>query len=150
MELRLNRDSLAEALNAARSVVTSKGQTILQGVRLQAADQLLGVASSRIGLSLHATLEASVLREGDSIVRHDLLYGFVARAESSTVAMESGNGELLLVAGGARAHLQEFDPENWPQVPSNVGKWSRWSNEVLSAVAGVLHAAALPESGSTP
>ena len=92
-------------------------------------------------------LSANIEEDGISIVPHDLINGFVQRTKAEEILLVSGGQELELAAEGATAQIPEFNLNDWPELPVNDGRWSEWSNDVLDAVVGVLHAAAHPDAG---
>ena len=69
MRLSCDRPTLVDKLNVlARGVSARSALPVLSGILLQAHDGLLELYSTDMELSIKATLETSVEREGDVVV----------------------------------------------------------------------------------
>jgi DNA polymerase-3 subunit beta len=116
MRLTCDRSALVEKLNIlARGVSTRSTLPVLSGILLQAHESLLDLYSTDMELSIKATLETSVEREGDLVVPARLFTDVVKSLPGEDVLIESSEGSVKVSAGKGVFSLNSWVGSDFPQ-----------------------------------
>ncbi len=116
MRLTCDRSALVEKLNIlARGVSTRSTLPVLSGILLQAHDGLLELYSTDMELSIKATLETGVEREGDLVVPARLFTDVVKSLPSEDVLIEASEGSVKVSAGKGVFSLNSWVGSDFPQ-----------------------------------
>ncbi|HJW74315.1 MAG TPA: DNA polymerase III subunit beta [Thermoleophilia bacterium] len=116
MRLTCDRSALVEKLNVlARGVSVRSALPVLSGILLQAHDGLLELFSTDMELSIKATLETSVEREGDVVVPARLFTDVLKSLPVEEVVVEAGEGSVKVSAGKGVFSLNSWVASDFPQ-----------------------------------
>ena len=129
MKLRVDRDVLAEAVTwTARSVPARPPVPVLAGVRLEATNASLVLASFDYEVSARCEVAADVEDEGVVLVSGRLLADIAKALPSKPVGMEVDGTKVAVSCGAAHFSLAAMAADDYPALP------------VMPAVAGTIDA----------
>lgn len=129
MKLRVDRDVLAEAVTwTARSVPARPPVPVLAGVRLEAKDASLVLASFDYEVSAHCEVPADVEEDGVVLVSGRLLADIAKALPSKPVELEVEGTKVTVSCGSSRFSLAAMAADDYPALP------------VMPGVAGTVDA----------
>ena len=129
MKLRVDRDVLAEAVTwTARSVPVRPPVPVLAGVRLEADEGSLVLASFDYEVSAHCEVAADVEEDGVVLVSGRLLADIAKALPNKPVDLEVEGNKVAVSCGSARFSLAAMAADDYPALP------------VMPAVAGTIDA----------
>ena len=132
MKLRVDRDVLAEAVTwTARSVPARPPVPVLAGVRLEATETSLVLASFDYEVSAHCEVPAEVEEEGVVLVSGRLLADIAKALPAKPVDLEVEGTKVTVTCGSARFALAAMAADDYPALPA------------MPATAGTIDAHAL-------
>ena len=148
MKLRVDRDVLAEAVTwTARSVPARPPVPVLAGVRLEASNASLVLASFDYEVSAHCEIPAEVEEEGVVLVSGRLLADIAKALPSKPVDLEVEGTKVTVSCGSSRFALAAMAAEDYPTLPvmpSTAGTVD--AHDLAQAVAQVSIAASRDET----
>lgn len=119
MKLRVDRDVLAEAVTwAARSVPARPAVPVLAGVRLEATDSTLTLASFDYEVSAHCEIPADVEENGVVLVSGRLLADIAKALPSKPVDLELDGNKVAVTCGSSHFTLAAMAAEDYPTLPT--------------------------------
>jgi len=119
MKFRADRAEFADAVTwVLRTVGARQTLPALSGVRLEAADDRLTLASTDLEVSSELSIPVSVEREGLALVPGRLLGDVVRSLPPAAVAAEVNGDRLHLACGRARFDLRLMAVEDFPSLPA--------------------------------
>lgn len=137
MKLRVDRDVLAEAVTwTARSVPARPPVPVLAGVRLEAKDASLVLASFDYEVSAHCEVPADVEEDGVVLVSGRLLADIAKALPSKPVELEVEGTKVTVSCGSSRFSLAAMAADDYPALP------------VMPGVAGTVDAHDLAQAVS--
>ena len=114
MKLRVDRDVLAEAVTwTARSVPARPPVPVLAGVRLEATETSLVLASFDYEVSAHCEVPAEVEEEGVVLVSGRLLADIAKALPAKPVDLEVEGTKVTVTCGSARFALAAMAAATW-------------------------------------
>lgn len=119
MKFRSERDTLVEALTTASRAVTSRGAatTTLNGLRIEAAGNLLTVVGTDLDLTVRVEIEAIGLDDGALVAPARMVADIVRALEPGAVTMEGGEDEVEISAARYRSVVRTYPVEDFPILP---------------------------------
>ena len=119
MKLRVDRDVLAEAVTwTARSVPARPPVPVLAGVRLEATETSLVLASFDYEVSAHCEVPAEVEEEGVVLVSGRLLADIAKALPAKPVDLEVEGTKVTVTCGSARFALAAMAADDYPALPA--------------------------------
>lgn len=148
MKLRVDRDVLAEAVTwTARSVPARPPVPVLAGVRLEATDTSLILASFDYEVSAQCEVPAEVEETGVVLVSGRLLADIAKALPSKPVDLELDGTKVQVTCGSARFALAAMAADDYPALPSMPPQAGTIdAHELSRAVAQVSMAASRDET----
>lgn len=119
MKFQVPRDVLAEAVQwTARAVPQRPAIPILAGVKIQAADEVLGMSSYDYESSAQSTVAANVEEPGEVLVPGRLLSDISKSFPKQDIMVETHDNQVELSCGNAHFVLPTMAIEEYPQLPA--------------------------------
>ncbi|MGC5614666.1 DNA polymerase III subunit beta [Georgenia sp. Z1491] len=148
MKFRVDRDVLAEAVSwTARSLPARPPVPVLAGVRIEAADGQLTLATFDYEISARSVVEAEVETAGTVLVVGRLLADICRALPARPVDVEVDGTRVTLTCGASRFTLTSMPVEEYPALPAMPDKAGTIDADVLAqAVAQVTTAASRDET----
>ncbi len=144
MQIRADRDDLAEAFSRAnRAVGTKAALPILQGLLCRVSDGMLRVTGSDTEVTVRTSVEVQVMEEGSFIVPSRFMTDAVRRMPEGTVTLRSVDGEIELEGNGPRFTIRQLAIDDYPDLaePDPAGAVKVDGELLLEAIAQVTVAA---------
>ena len=121
MKLTISRTEFLTALAAVKPVARASSLPILSNLLLVASTKpgagSVALTATDTDIHLRVNREATVVKEGKTTVRADLLFDIVRMAEGADVKLELQKNNLLVECGAARHCLTTIAPEDFPPFP---------------------------------
>ncbi len=120
LKLTVPRDELAQKLAlVSRGVSTRTAVLVLAGIQLRAEGGQLRLAATDMELSLRASLDASVVGEGEAVVPGRLLLEISRSLPGDDVTIEHRPEEAVVTvtSGTANYRLHTYAAEDFPRLP---------------------------------
>ena len=148
MKLRVDRDVLAEAVTwTARSVPVRPPVPVLAGVRLEADEGSLVLASFDYEVSARCQVPADVEEGGVVLVSGRLLAEIAKSLPSKPVDLEVEGAKVAVSCGSARFSLAAMAADDYPGLPAMPGATGTVdAHDLARAVAQVVIAASRDET----
>ena len=148
MKLRVDRDVLAEAVTwTARSVPVRPPVPVLAGVRLEADEGSLILASFDYEVSARCQVPADVEEGGVVLVSGRLLAEIAKSLPSKPVDLEVEGAKVAVSCGSARFSLAAMAADDYPGLPAMPGATGTVdAHDLARAVAQVVIAASRDET----
>jgi DNA polymerase-3 subunit beta len=148
VKFRVDRDVLAEAVSwTARSLPARPPVPVLAGVRIEAADGQLTLASFDYEISARSVVEAEVDVPGTILVVGRLLADICRALPARPVDVEVDGTRVSLTCGASRFTLQSMPVEEYPALPAMPESAGTIDAGILAeAVAQVTTAASRDET----
>ena len=148
MKLRVDRDVLAEAVTwTARSVPVRPPVPVLAGVRLEADEGSLVLASFDYEVSARCQVPADVEEGGVVLVSGRLLAEIAKSLPSKPVDLEVEGTKVAVSCGSARFSLAAMAADDYPGLPAMPGATGTVdAHDLAQAVAQVVIAASRDET----
>jgi DNA polymerase-3 subunit beta len=116
MKFTCDRSALVDKLGVlARGVSTRSALPVLSGILLQAGEGRLDLFSTDMELSLKATLQTPVERDGEIVVPARLFSDVVRNLADEDVAIEAGEAAVKVSCGRAAFSLNSWAAADFPQ-----------------------------------
>lgn len=144
MQIRADRDDLAEAFGRANRAVGAKAALpILQGALCQAAGGRLRVTGSDTEVTVRTSVEVDMSEEGDFVVPSRFMTDAVRRMPEGAVTLRSGDGEVEMEGNGPKFTIRQLALEDYPDLsePDASGSVQVDGDVLAAAIAQVTTAA---------
>jgi len=116
MKFTCDRSALVDKLGVlARGVSTRSALPVLSGILLQAGEGRLDLYSTDMELSIKATLQTPVERDGEIVVPARLFSDVVRNLADEDVAIEAGEAAVKVSCGRASFSLNSWAAADFPQ-----------------------------------
>jgi DNA polymerase-3 subunit beta len=116
MKFTCDRSALVDKLGVlARGVSTRSALPVLSGIMLQATEGRLDLYSTDMELSIKATLQTPVERDGEIVVPARLFTDVVRNLADEDVAIEAGEAAVKVSSGRAAFSLNSWAAADFPQ-----------------------------------
>ena len=117
MKISVTKDDLTAGLQIVQNVIGTRSTLpILSNVLLVAGEKKLELRATDLEVSIHATVEAEVEREGATSLPAKRLFGLIREIESPQVEIEVNDKEIAKVkAGAAEYKLHGIGADEYPQ-----------------------------------
>ena len=144
MQIRADRDDLAEAFGRANRAVGAKAALpILQGALCRVSDGKLRVTGSDTEVTVRTSVEVEVVEEGDFVVPGRFMTDAIRRMPEGAVTLRSVDGEVEMEGNGPKFTIRELALDDYPDLaePDMTGAVQVDGDLLLAAVAQVTVAA---------
>lgn len=120
MRLTVSQTDLSNALNtvskATAKSVTRSFKPVLEGVLLEAKNNLLTLTATDTELTITTQIEANIQQEGKTVIPADLLNRLVKTMTDDITITTFDNSQVELKSGGAVVTLSTLNAEEYPQI----------------------------------
>lgn len=120
MELTVNKDDLAKALNNVEGIASAKtSMPILENILLQTDGPRLLIAATNLEIAISQKISAKIEKVGSIMVPASLTKSFISSLPSnSQVSFKVSGDHILIESGNYKSKINGFSAEDFPELPT--------------------------------
>lgn len=120
MELTVNKDDLAKALNNVEGIASAKtSMPILENILLQTDGPRLLIAATNLEIAISQKISAKIEKVGSIMVPASLTKSFISSLPSnSQVSFKVSGDNILIESGNYKSKINGFSAEDFPELPT--------------------------------